>query len=61
MLFPLPISQFWAGHEPLYMQKNLKLMSAVAPLESPADIDRLAEAILMILDNRDGQTKAFIR
>jgi hypothetical protein len=41
--------------------ENLKLMSAVTPLESPADVERLAEAILRILENHDGQTKIFIR
>jgi hypothetical protein len=50
-----------AGPEPVYKQKNLKLMSSVTPLESPADVERLAEAILRILENQDAETKAFIR
>jgi hypothetical protein len=50
-----------AGPEPVYIQKNVKLMSSVTPLESPADVERLADAILRILENQVGETKAFIR
>jgi hypothetical protein len=50
-----------AGQAPVYIQKNLKLMPSVAPLESPADVERLAEAILRSLENQDAETKDFIR
>ncbi len=50
-----------AGQEPVYIEKDLKLMSSVTRLESPADVERLAESILRILENQDGETKAFIR
>jgi hypothetical protein len=50
-----------AGQDPVYIQKNLKLMPSVTRLESPADVERLAEVILRILENQDGETKAFIR
>jgi hypothetical protein len=50
-----------AGQAPVYTQKNLKLTSSVAPLESPADVERLAEAILRSLESQDAETKAFVR
>jgi hypothetical protein len=50
-----------AGQAPVYIQKNLKLLTSVAPMESPADVERLAEAILRSLENQDAETKAFIR
>jgi hypothetical protein len=50
-----------AGQAPVYMQKTLKLMPSVTPLESPADVERLAEAILRSLENQDAETKSFIR
>jgi hypothetical protein len=50
-----------AGQAPVYIQKNLDLMPSVTPLESPADVERLAEAILRSLENQDAETKAFIR
>jgi hypothetical protein len=50
-----------AGQAPVYIQKNLKLLPSVAPLESPADVERLAEAISRSLENQDAETKAFIR
>jgi hypothetical protein len=50
-----------AGQAPVYIQKNLKPMPSVTPLESPADVERLAEAILRSLENQDAETKAFIR
>jgi hypothetical protein len=50
-----------AGKAPVYIQKNVKLMPSVTPLESPADVERLAEAILRSLENEDAETRAFIR
>ena len=50
-----------AGQAPVYLQKNLKLMPPVTPLESTADVERLAEAILRSLENQDAESKAFIR
>ena len=50
-----------AGQAPVYIQKNLKPMPSVTPLESPADVERLAEAILRSLENQDAGSKAFIR
>ena len=50
-----------AGQVPVYIQEDLKVMPSVTPLESPADVERLAEAILRILENQDAETKAFIR
>jgi hypothetical protein len=49
------------GQAPVYIQKNLKLMPQVAPLGSPADVERLGEAILRSLENQDAETKVFIR
>jgi hypothetical protein len=49
------------GKAPVYIQKNLKLMPSVTPLESPADVERLAEAILRSLESQDAETKAFVR
>jgi hypothetical protein len=43
------------------MPKNLKLIPSVTPLGSPADVERLAEAILRSLENQDAETRAFIR
>jgi hypothetical protein len=50
-----------AGQAPVYIQKNLKLMPPVTPLESPADVERLAEAILRGLESQDAESKAFVR
>jgi hypothetical protein len=50
-----------AGRAPVYLQKNLKPMPSATPLESPADVERLAEALLRSLENQDAETKAFIR
>jgi hypothetical protein len=50
-----------AGQAPVYVQKNLKLIPSVTPLDSPADVERLAEAILRSLENQDAETKAFVR
>ena len=50
-----------AGQAPVYVQKNLKLMPSVGPLESPADVERLAEAILRSLENQDAETSSFLR
>jgi hypothetical protein len=50
-----------AGQAPVYIQKNLKLTPSVSPLESTADVERLAEAILKSLENQDAETKVFIK
>jgi hypothetical protein len=50
-----------AGPAPIYKQKNLKSMPSGTRLDSPEDVDRLAEAILKSLENEDAETKAFIR
>ena len=50
-----------AGQAPIYTQKNLKLWPSVTPLESSADVERLAEAILRSLESQDSEIKAFIR
>jgi hypothetical protein len=50
-----------AGPAPVYIQKNLKPMPSVTPLESPADVERVAEATLRILESQDRETKDFIR
>jgi hypothetical protein len=50
-----------AGQSPAYIQKNLKLMPSITTLESPADVERLAEAIFSSLEDQDGETKAFIK
>jgi hypothetical protein len=50
-----------AGQAPVYLQKNLKPMPSVTPLESSADVERLAEALLRSLENQDVETRAFLR
>jgi hypothetical protein len=50
-----------ASQAPVYIQKNLKPMPSVAPLESSEDVERLAEAILRTLESQDAESKAFIR
>jgi hypothetical protein len=50
-----------AGPVPVYIQKNLEPMPSVTPLESPADVERLAGAILKSLGNQNAETKVFIR
>ena len=50
-----------AGQAPVYLQKNLKPMPTVTPLESSADVERLAEALLRSLESQDAETKAFLR
>jgi hypothetical protein len=50
-----------AGQAPVYIQKNLKPMPSVTPLESSADVERLAEALFRSLENQDAETKAFLR
>jgi len=50
-----------AGQAPVYLQKNLKPMPTVTPLESSADVERLAEALLRSLENQDAETRAFLR
>jgi hypothetical protein len=50
-----------AGQAPVYIQKNLKPMPSITPLESSADVERLAEALFRSLENQDAETKAFLR
>jgi hypothetical protein len=50
-----------AGQAPVYIQKNLKPMPSVTPLESSADVERLPEALFRSLENQDAETKAFLR
>jgi hypothetical protein len=50
-----------AGQAPVYLQKNLEPMPSVTPLESTADVERLAEALLRSLENLDAETRAFLR
>jgi hypothetical protein len=50
-----------AGQAPVYIQKQLKLRPSVTPLESQADVTRLAEAVLRSLESQDAETKEFIR
>jgi hypothetical protein len=50
-----------AGQAPVYIQKDFKLMPSVTPLESTADVERVAEAILRSLESQDAETKAFIK
>ena len=50
-----------AGPAPAYRQKNLKPMPSVTPLESSADVERLAEALLRSLENQDAETRSFLR
>src|SRR5262245_3405730 len=50
-----------AGEAPVYSQKHLNGMPPVTRLESPADVERLADAILKSLETQDAKTKAFIR
>jgi hypothetical protein len=50
-----------AGDSPTYRQKNINLTVAISPLQSTADVERLAEAILSTLENQDSEIKAFLR
>jgi hypothetical protein len=49
------------GRVPIYIQKNLRSMPSVTPLQSPADVQRLAEDLLRSLENQDAETKDFIK
>ena len=46
---------------PAYKQKSLNQSPPVTPLGGPADVERLAEAILKDLENQDEETKAFFK
>jgi hypothetical protein len=50
-----------AVQAPVYLQKNLKPMPSVTSLESSADVERLAEALLRSLENQDAETRSFLR
>jgi hypothetical protein len=49
------------GQAPAYIQKNFKSLPPVGPLNSPADVERVAEALLGSLGNQDAETRAFLR
>jgi hypothetical protein len=49
------------GESPAYKQKSLNQSPSVTPLGGPADVERLAEAILKDLETQDEETKAFLR
>jgi hypothetical protein len=48
------------GETPVYRQKSLSQSPPVTPLQSSADVERLAEAVLKILENQEEETKAFL-
>jgi hypothetical protein len=50
-----------AGQAAVYIQKNLQSMPSVTPLESSADVERLAETLFESLENQDAETKTFLR
>src|SRR5262249_42608111 len=49
------------GRAPVYIQKDVRSMPSVTPLQSPADVQRFAEDILKTLEKQDSETKNFIR
>jgi hypothetical protein len=50
-----------AGRSPTYKQKTLSSPPMVSPLQSPEDVERLANAILKVLETQDEEAKAFLR
>jgi hypothetical protein len=50
-----------AGQSPAYKQKTLNSSPPVSRLQSPEDVERLAEAILKALESQDEEAKAFLR
>jgi hypothetical protein len=50
-----------AGQSPAYKQKTLNASPTVSPLQSPEDVERLAEAILKALESQDEEAKAFLQ
>jgi hypothetical protein len=48
------------GASPAYKQKSLNQSPSVTPLQSPADVERLAEAILKALESQDEEARAFL-
>jgi hypothetical protein len=50
-----------AGQSPTYKQKTLNTSPTVGPLQTPGDVERLAEAILEALESQDEEAKAFLR
>jgi hypothetical protein len=50
-----------AGQSPAFRQKTLNSSLMASPLQSPEDVERLAEAILKALESQDEEAKAFLR
>ena len=50
-----------AGQSPTYKQKTLNSSPTVSPLQSPEDVERVAEAIVKALESQDEEAKAFLQ